>query len=662
MIPARRCVGSVPRALTRPPVRLSAVLLAAALAGAASAPLAAQAKAEKPLESEAFAAAVERGTRTQTGVPGPKYWQQYARYQLEAQVNPLSKRLTGRSTAVYENRSPDTLASIYVHLYANLFEEGAKANSDVTRLGGIVLGKVTAEGKPLARMERRGKEPGYRIDGTVAELTLAQPLAPGASVTLTFEWSLRIQPDGAPRGGQDGEVWYLSYWYPQFAVYDDVNGWQVDQYLGTGEFYMGYADYDVAITVPAGWLVQATGALQNGEEVLAAPVRERLEQARHSGSVVHVVTADDRGAGTATTAGRDGLLTWRFAAKHVRDVAFGASGRYLWDAVAVEVGDANGDGRPDSTLAQAFYRPEAARWFWGASASYVKHAVGFYSKLLWPYPWPHMTAVEGPLSCGGMEYPMLTCIGARGDSMRQYITHAHEIAHMWFPMMVGSDEKRNAWQDEGFAQYLEGQAAKDYAPGNDDEKQSIGFYQVYARQGRKEAPMLTHADKFPSDNAYAIGAYFKPAAAFAALRLLLGADTFHGALRTYGERWMYKHPQPEDFFYAVQDVSKQDLQWFWRAWFAGTGKLDIALDTVIVGGDSAAIVLQNRGRLTMPTPLLITRADGTTERVVAPAGPWLDGERKNVFVVRGASAVQRVQVDPDQQLPYIDRTRLDWRK
>ena len=207
-----------------------------------------------------------------------------------------------------------------------------------------------------------------------------------------------MPPDGAPRGGQDGEVYFLNYWYPQMAVYDDINGWQTDQYLGNAEFYMGYGNYDVSLTVPAGWLVTATGTLQNPAEVLTGQTRARLDSARAGHSIVHVVTDLDREPGKSTTAGTAGKLTWRYRATTVRDVAWATSARYLWDATTAAVGDANGDGKPDTSLVEAFWRPEQRANHWDESARYGQHSIEFFSKYLWPYPYPHMTAVDGPAS------------------------------------------------------------------------------------------------------------------------------------------------------------------------------------------------------------------------------------------------------------------------
>ncbi|HEY4649055.1 MAG TPA: M1 family metallopeptidase, partial [Gemmatimonadales bacterium] len=490
--------------------------------------------------SDAFDRAIAQGTRTTTGAPGPKYWQQWADYRLEAELNPVSKRISGKGNVTYYNRSPDTLHQVYIQLLDNIYAPNARHNTDVPwSVEGIVLDTVAAQGQALNSKEGQG--PGYRVDGTIMRIDLPRAIPPGGSAPFRFVWRFRVPPDGGPRGGQDGEVFYINYWYPQMAVYDDVNGWQIDQYLGNAEFYMGYGNYDVSLTVPAGWVVDATGRLQNPSEVLSEQTRARLDSAAHTGSIVHVVTESDREPGRSTTTGTNGKLTWRYRAENVRDVSWATSARYLWDATSAAVGDANGDGRPDTSAIYSLYRPEQRISHWDQSARDSQHSIEFFSRFLSPYPYPHMTAVDGPTSCGGMEYPMMTCIGGQWDTLGLYEVTTHEIGHMWFPMIVGSDEKRYAWMDEGLTQFDQSQSMADFFKGFDDEARNRKNYLDFAETDQ-EVELIHHGDHYPNYPSYGVAAYYKPATIMVALRGVLGTDTFNKAYKEYIRRWSYKHP------------------------------------------------------------------------------------------------------------------------
>jgi hypothetical protein len=608
---------------------------------------------------EGFERAVTNGTRTRTGKPGPRYWQQWADYRLEAELNPISKRLTGKGSVTYYNRSPDALKEVYVHLLHNIFAPNARHDTDVPwQVEGIELDRVAVQGQELQKTE--GDAPGYKVDGTVMRIQLPRTLPPGGSVAFDFAWKLRIPPDGAPRGGQDGEVFYINYWYPQIAVYDDINGWQIDQYLGNAEFYMGYGNYDVALTVPAGWLVDATGRLQNPAEVLSSQTRERLDSAGRAPGIVHVVTDLDREPGRSTTAGTNGKLTWRFRAEKVRDVAWATSARYLWDATNAAVGDATGDGRPDTTAIYSFYRPEQRRIsHWDESARYARYSIEFFSKYLAPYPYPHMTAVDGPTSCGGMEYPMMTCIGGQWDTLGLYEVTTHEIGHMWFPMVVGSDEKRYAWMDEGLTQFDQSQSMDDFFKGFDDEARNRKNYLDIAQMGG-EVELMHHGDRYPTYASYGVASYYKPASVLVALRAVLGAETFHKAFTEYIRRWSYKHPSPYDFFHTFEDVSGKDLSWFWRTWFFETWKLDQAIDTVTTVGDSLEVIVENRGRAPMPVFLAVTRANGRVDQLTIPVDVWFAGDRRHAIRIVREPTVKTIEIDPEKQFPDLDRTNQVW--
>ena len=607
-------------------------------------------------ETAAFRRAVENGTRTRTGRPGPNYWQQYADYRIEAELDPAVARLTGRSTVRYHNRSPHALQRLAVHLYQNAHRPDAMRNRVVPITEGMELHRVAVNGRELSPRARAGDASGYVVNGTVLTIPLAEPLPPGGSAELEFAWSFTVPSLGAPRMGQDGEVFYLGYWYPQLAVYDDVNGWQTDPYMTNGEFYMGYADYDVALTVPEGWLVAATGTLQNPEQVLSATVRERLDRARRSPDVVRVVTPEDRGAGRATARGSNGKLTWRFRAQNVRDFAWGASREYVWDATHAVVGDHDADGRADTTMIHTLYRPDRG---WTDWARYARHSVEFLSRMLWPYPWPHMTAVEGLIS-GGMEYPMITLIGGARDSVALYSVTVHEIGHMWFPMMVGSDEKRFAWQDEGLTRFNQSLGMADFFRGYDRFAQSMDAYARIVQQG-DEVEIMRHADLYPVGSAaFGVASYEKTSLVLRALMGVLGEETFLRALREYGTRWRDKHPTPFDFFNTVEDVAGRDLDWFWTPWLFETWTLDQALGPITPAGGALEVVVEDHGLAPMPARVVVTRADGSTERHDVPVEVWLSGARRHVLRIAAEPAVTRIEIDPERWFPDIDRENQVW--
>jgi len=607
---------------------------------------------------EGYELAVNRGTRTRTGAPGPRYWQQWADYKLEAELNPVSKRMTGKGTISYQNRSPDTLRTVYIQLLQNIYAPGARHNTSVPwSVEGIEFGRVAAQGMDL--VVAGGEGPGYEVNGTIMRVRLPKPLLPGRTADFAFDWKLRVPPDGAPRGGQDGEVYFMNYWYPQMAVYDDINGWQIDQYFGNAEFYMGYGNYDVSLTVPAGWLVTATGTLQNPQDVLTQQTRARLDSARSDSGIVHVVSDADREPGRSTTAGKDGKLTWRFRAQNVRDVSWAASSHYLWDATSAPVGDADGDGKPDTALIESFYRPEQRISHWDQSARYAQYSIEFFSKFLWPYPYPHMTAVDGPESCGGMEYPMMTCIGGQWDTLGLYEVTTHEIGHMWFPMIVGSDEKRFAWMDEGLTQFDQSQSMDAFFKGFDDEARNRKNYIDFAATGG-EVELMHHGDRFPNYPAYGVGAYYKPASVMVALRGVLGRAVFDKAFKEYGRRWQYRHPSPYDFFATFDDVSGRDLSWFWRTWFFETWRLDQAIDTVVTVGDSLEVGIVNRGKAPMPVHLVVTRTDGRADSLDIPVDVWLGGAKRTTIRVAQLPAVKSIEIDPAREFPDVDRDNQKW--
>jgi hypothetical protein len=604
---------------------------------------------ELPVDT-AFERALTRATRTDSGPAGPRYWQQRTSYRLAARLDPRTAQLAGEGTVRYYNRSPDTLRRVAVQLLQNLFAPNTPKNENVPITGGMRLERVTVDGRELAR----GGDGGYDVQGTIGWIPLSRPLAPGDSVELGFLWGFRVPPASAPRMGQDGEVFFIAQWYPVFAVYDDVNGWQTDPYVGRGEFYYEYADYDVTLTLPPGWLVTATGELQNPREVLTDSALARLERTRTDTGVVHIVWRRDA---ERTRTDADGLLEWRYVARGVRDFAWGTSNRWLWDATRAAVGDANRDGRADTTMIHTLFRAGAASW--ELSARFAKHAIEFLSRDIWPYPYPHMTAAETTVY--GMEYPMLTAIQPVPDAQQLYSVIAHEIVHMWFPMQIGSDEKRYAWYDEGFASYYETRAARDqFGPAAGDPAVE-GFANYLRAAGTNiEAPLMTYADKYTTEASYIIASYEKPVAIFRALRGVIGDTAFTRAITSHGLSWRNRHPTPYDLWNSFENASQRQLDWFWRTWFYETWTMDLAIAGGRVVGDSLEIEIERRQPAPMPAILLVRREGGREERVVAPAEVWLSGATRHTVRVPATPRVLSVELDPDKMLPDVMRANDRW--
>jgi hypothetical protein len=610
--------------------------------------------------------AIARGTRSSSGAPGPRYWQQWASYDLEARLDPVSKLLDGRVGITYQNNSPDTLPTVFLHLLQNLHAPGAARNERQEVTGGVELRRVVAAGRALT--ERRDQQAGYRVQGTILGIRLPKPLGPGESVDLAIEWRFTVPQNGAGRMGWSRDnLFYIAYWYPQMAVYDDVVGWQLDQYLGQAEFYTGFGNYRLSVEAPHGWVVMATGRLDNREEVLPDPVLRRLRRAEASDDVVHIIGKDDYGPGKATRRSSTGSLTWRFTADTVRDVSFSATRESRWDAARTPVGDREGDGEADYTRVDAFYRETAPRW--QQTWRYAQHAIDFLSRWTGhPYPWPHMTAVEAAdIIGGGMEFPMMTIMGDynwRGDSALYYVT-VHELAHMWVPMIVGVDEKRHAWMDEGTTSFNENQARKEFFPGRDHDLSDRESYLTVARLGA-EGEMMRWSDFHYPGPAYGVASYSKPATLLVALRGLLGEETFVETYQSYIRHWAFKHPKPWDFFNFFTRRSGQDLNWFWRTWYYEMWTLDQAVTSVSTaaaaseGPPATTIIVEDLGLAPMPTRLAITLENGELLRREVPVTHWLTGARRAEITVQGAAV--RVAIDPDGAFPDTDRTNNVWER
>ena len=618
--------------------------------------------------------------RRADGAPGRDYWQQRADYTIRATLDTASRRLTGAETIRYTNNSPDTLRFVWMQLDQNLFRPGStgsllfasesrfgaagfKGGFEIERVGqcsgtagqrgsGAVT-KRKARAKPSATQGSTAPLPPCpavtlrsRVDDTMMYLDLVRPIPPGGTTVLELTYAFNIPEHGADRMGRDGTLYEIAQWYPRMAVYDDVHGWNTDQYLGQGEFYLEYGDIDYEVTLPAGYIVAGTGVLQNPAEVLTATQRERLATAIKSDTTIPIVTEPELRSGAARPV-RQGSLTWRFRASNVRDAAWAASPEYLWDAAGWE-----------GVLAQAYYRPSAIET-WKEAARMSQYSIREYSTRWLRYPYPQISAVEGPVS--GMEYPMLAMEARGKDGPDLFSVVTHEIGHNWYPMIVGSDERRYAWMDEGFNTFINTFSEEGFWNRDDSEdRQRERELVVKIDQTPTAQPILTPANRYKTSENLLSLAYLKPSVALLTLRnKVLAPEVFDSAFREYTRRWAFKHPQPADFFRTVEEVSGRDLSWFWRGFFYTTAALDQSVESVKLAEGSTQVTVANLGDAVMPVELELGFDDGTTDLVKLPVEIWYGGDRY-VYQDRSGKALVNARVNPDGTFPDAIATNDAW--
>jgi len=466
-------------------------------------------------------------------------------------------------------------------------------------------------------------------------------------------------------GHSQREMYFLAYWFPKVAVFDDLRGWDAEPYQGA-EFYEGYGDYDVSLTVPNGWTVMATGELVNPEEVYTGRTRARMAAAATADTIVQIATREEVEAGTVTEYPESGTLTYRFRAANVRDFTWTTSNKQRWTGTSALVPDRDGDGTPDRVAIHSFFREYRAP-LWEDQALYGKHSIESESRFTgFAYPWPHMPSVEGAdIIGGGMEFPMLTLIGSyeEADEVALYSVTAHELAHMWIPMIVGVNEKRYAWIDEGSTTFLENQVKTEYWPGlpDPDMADMESYLQVARLEG--EQSMMRHGDYYEPGPGYGTASYPKPATLLITLRNLLGSERFTRAYQTFIAEWAYKHPSPWDFFNTFERVAGVDLDSFWTSFYYETWALDHAVGGVAGEGSDTVITIEDRGFAFLPARVRIEMAGGRVLDREVPVSHWLSGATSaEVRIPVPEGEVLRVTVDPDGVFPDVDRGNNLWEK
>lgn len=615
---------------------------------------------------DAFLYAIELGTRSADGQPGEYYWQNEAFYDLYAELDPANHSIYGSAYVTYQNNSPDDLDVIVVELAQNLHKEGTP-KMDMTEItGGVSLTKVAVNGVELfpITMAQRWTQgaSGYINEGTQLYIFPDAELLSGSSMDFEFEWSFIVPEQGASgrMGRSRDNLYFIAYWYPHIAVYDDVYGWFYDPFLGNAEFYHGFADYSLTVKAPKEWLIMGTGEFLNPEETLSSRTLERYLNAGESDETYLITDFDE--LDDVTLDGDDGILTWKFQSEKVRDVAFSATLESRWEGTRASVGDLNGDGVDEYTRINTYYRETAP--LWQSQTEYAQHSITFLSDYMQtPYPWPHMSSVEGAdIIGGGMEFPMMTIIGDYNSAgaTRLYGVTAHELAHMWLPMIISTNERRYTWIDEGYTSFHTNEANIDYY-GADRFDQTDVFGQYLQIAGSDfEGEIMRWSDYHYPGPAYGIASYPKPASVLYALRGVLGEDKFMEAHLELINRWSYKHPYPWDIFNTIEDVTGEDLSWFWRAWLYETWVLDQSIEEVTITDDKTLITIRDIGNVPMPVNLRLTYENGTIVDDNIPVTHWLNGFRTYQYEAPDNGTVIKVEIDPERLFPDADRSNNVW--
>ena len=653
---------------------LSALLLGGAMvaAGTASAQQANPGPGydARALFGPSFIEQLSTPTRTAGGQPGEGYWQNAADYQIDARLDEKAARVTATVAITYTNNSPDRLPFVWLQLDQNLYRADSRGAA-VTPVGGGRFGNGArsfrgGDSLQTVSIELHGKKmkAEYRVQDTRMQIILPEALKPhGDKLGIRIDYGFNVPEYGSDRLGRlatkNGEIFEVGQWYPRMAVYDDVEGWNTLPYL-TAEFYLEHGNFDYTVNVPANFLVGGSGELVNPAEVLTSAQQSRLVKAAASDRTVIVRSADEVTQAGSRPAGKGGRLTWHFRCQRARDVAWAASAAFVWDAAKLNLPS----GR--KALAQSLYPTEAAQdTAWNRSTEYVKKSIEYNSKQWYEYSYPVATNVAGVV--GGMEYPGIVFCGAKARKGNLWGVTDHEFGHNWFPMIVGSNERKYPWMDEGFNTFINILSTQQFNNGEykalNDTARLVNGNIRYILDPATDPPYTVPDVTQPNFLGYA--AYAKMGYGLFLLREeILGPERFDYAFRTYIRRWAFRHPQPKDFFRTMNEASGEDLSWFWKEWVYNNWTLDQAVTTVAyVNQDpaqGALITLENRGQAAMPVTAEVTETSGKKSRVHLPVEIWQRGGTWT-FRYNSTTPLTLVRLNATKLLPDANPANNVWR-
>lgn len=589
----------------------------------------------------------EKGTRSWDGKPGGNYWQNHANYVIKASIEPKTRRLSGEETIRYVNNSPDSLGLIRFKLQHDRYRKGAQRAYDVTP------SDVSDEGTHIESLTYNGQsvdEKNRRRYSTFLDIDLKdKKLAPKDSATLTVQWSytLPLGEDAARECVCDSTTFFVPYWYPQIAVYDDLSGWASFPYTGQQEFYHEFSDYDVTITMPAGFQVWATGTWQNAAQILSKTHLKRWSQAFTATEVISIFSEKELQAGDVFKSKK--ANSFNFKASNVPDFAFGTSDHYNWDATSVVVDDKMGR----RTLVSSAYSTKSTDY--PQVARIAADGIRLMSTYLpgYPFPYPTMTVFNGN---DGMEYPMMCNDVSTAPNSPMTLT-VHEVSHTYFPFMMGINEQDYAWMDEGWAAFF------DYMLSDSLSNHTIGGVRNYSSIAGTENDVPPMVKSRNLSAAYRNASYQRPQNAYFTLLDLLGYEKFHTCMTEYMNRWKGKHPAPFDFFQTWNATSGENLDWFWKPWFFEWGYPELGIQGVTrdEAADCQVIAIERKGNIPVPVHLEIEYADGSKQTIHHTAAVWKDGKQNFPVRCPQGKVVKSVQLGK-KTIPDVEVANNSWKK
>ena len=615
-------------------------------------------------------------TRSASGKPGHAYWQNSADYSIKVSLDDKNKGISGNETITYTNNSPDDLEFLWLQVDQNLFREDSRGNAIIPLNGsrngakgqnfdgGYYIGNVNIfydEGKKSKNKKVRNKiTVRYEIYDTRMKILLPKPLKSlGGKLLIDIDFSFTSPDYGSDRMGvletENGRIFNLAQWYPRMCVYDDISGWNTLPYLGAGEFYLEYGTFNVDINVPNNHLVVCSGELLNPEEVYTKTQLERFEKAKLSDDTV-IIRSEDEINNPSSRPQIVDRLTWKFKIENSRDVAWSSSKAFIMDAARINLPSGK------NSMAISVYPKESNTLdSWARSTEYTKASIEHYSKKWLEYPYPAAINVAG--NQGGMEYPGIVFCSWKSKNSSLWGVTDHEFGHIWFPMIVGSNERLHAWMDEGFNTFINSLSTEEFNNGEYSEaKPNMHRYSNYLVNDKME-PVSTPPDNLKERN-LGLLAYYKPSAGLIMLREnVLGEKRFDEAFKEYIKRWAYKHPSPDDFYRTIENVSGEELNWFWRGWFKYNWKLDQAINKVKYVNNNPSmgsiITIENLQQMPMPVTMEITNISGEKTIHKLPVEIWKRNS-KWTFKYNSNEPLKKIVVDPNFVLPDINSANNIW--